>query len=97
MSVNSLVHQKRMMDELMETLCQEITREIDRHILEEIHYAKIHETLRLRGWHVVLHDDLKNETQEWMTAHCLGNFNVYRKEILFELQEDAVLFQMVWS
>jgi hypothetical protein len=86
---------------LGDQLCEILREEIDREILE----LALEERLRRVGWHRVPGWDHgspavlgeRGDVAAWLRSRCLGRYHQLAGRVVFELNEDAVAFALVWT
>lgn len=93
-------------EQVLESLGQQIAREIDKEILDTI----MMDALTAKGWTTTSINPAfsannilfpKNEwyslTAEWIHLNATGDYKLLKGQWVFEKKEDAVMFTLTWS
>jgi hypothetical protein len=88
-----LVDEASLADQLREEINREIIAEARQIELMQKGWYRVppwNETQRLESW-----DDEAIST--WLSANCLGRYEIFCGKVAFSSREDAVAFSMVWG
>lgn len=91
---------KTLEEDINRELSEILRKEIDREILEKVQEQQRKE----QGWYRVPGWDTEypviprsQETRDWLETNCQGGYLQLYGRVLFERQDDAVMFSLAWA